>query len=57
MKIDLLRLEVLKNAFVSITEEMSATLEIPVKTVKSRLFTARQLLKDLLIKDGVVEID
>lgn len=29
-------------------------LEIPEKTVKSRLFTARQLLRDILIKKGLV---
>jgi RNA polymerase sigma-70 factor (ECF subfamily) len=31
-------------------QEISETLEIPEKTVKSRLFSARQLLKDILIK-------
>ncbi len=31
-------------------EEMSDILEIPAKTVKSRLFSARQLLKEILIK-------
>ena len=30
--------------------EISENLEIPVKTVKSRLFTARQLLKEILVK-------
>jgi len=32
-------------------EEMGDILNIPVKTVKSRLFTARQLLKEILIKE------
>lgn len=32
--------------------EISQILEIPEKTVKSRLFTARQLLKDRLLKLG-----
>jgi DNA-directed RNA polymerase specialized sigma24 family protein len=30
-------------------------LELPEKTVKSRLFTARQLLKDALRQHGVIE--
>lgn len=38
-------------------EEISYILEIPVKTVKSRLFTARQNLRDILIKEGVVYHD
>lgn len=33
-------------------QEIGETLEIPEKTVKSRLFTARQILKDLLLKQG-----
>ena len=36
-------------------KEMSDILEIPEKTIKSRLFTARKLLKDILIKKGFVE--
>ncbi len=36
-------------------EEMSGALGIPVKTVKSRLFSARQLLKDQLIAQGMIE--
>ena len=31
-------------------EEMSKILEIPVKTVKSRLFTARQQLREILVQ-------
>lgn len=34
-------------------DEMSKILEIPAKTVKSRLFTARQILKDKLVKSGL----
>ena len=34
-------------------EEMSQILDIPVKTVKSRLFSARQQLKEILIRDVV----
>ena len=34
-------------------DEMSKVLEIPMKTVKSRLFTARQMLKVILTKSGL----
>jgi len=34
-------------------QDMAVTLEIDEKTVKSRLFTARQLLKDRLVGPGV----
>lgn len=33
-------------------EDMGDILELPEKTVKSRLYTARQMLRDLLVKDG-----
>jgi RNA polymerase sigma-70 factor (ECF subfamily) len=33
--------------------EIGELLQIPEKTVKSRLFTGRQLLKDLLLKQGL----
>jgi RNA polymerase sigma-70 factor (ECF subfamily) len=33
-------------------EDIGDILEVPEKTVKSRLYTARQLLRDLLIEDG-----
>ena len=36
-------------------EEMGMILDLPEKTVKSRLFTARQILKDLLTKSGLME--
>jgi len=35
--------------------EMGTILDIPEKTVKSRLFAARQLLKGLLLKSGLME--
>jgi RNA polymerase sigma-70 factor (ECF subfamily) len=35
-------------------KEISDSLAIPEKTVKSRLYTARQLLKDVLMKQGTV---
>lgn len=36
-------------------KELSELLDIPEKTVKSRLFTGRQLLKDILIKNKVFQ--
>lgn len=36
-------------------EEMGTILDLPEKTVKSRLFTARQMLKDTLTKAGLME--
>lgn len=38
-------------------EEIAYILEVPTKTVKSRLFSARQVLKDILIKQGYVDHD
>lgn len=38
-------------------KEMSFILNIPEKTVKSRLFSARQQLKDILLKKGIVAHD
>jgi RNA polymerase sigma-70 factor (ECF subfamily) len=38
-------------------QEIGYILDIPEKTVKSRLFTARQLLKDVMIKRGYVKHD
>lgn len=35
-------------------EEIGTILEIPVKRVKSRLFTARQVLREILVKKGIV---
>ncbi len=34
-------------------QEIGRVLDVPEKTVKSRLFTARQLLKDVLLRKGV----
>jgi len=36
-------------------QEISDTLEIPLKTVKSRLFSARQALRELLVRDGLLK--
>lgn len=35
-------------------EEIGAILDIPEKRVKSRLFTARQVLREVLVKKGIV---
>ena len=35
--------------------EIAELIQIPEKTVKSRLFSARQLLKDRLVKKGIFE--
>ena len=52
MELDILyRLPVvLKHLFDYSYKELSYVLDVPEKTVKSRLFTGRQLLKDILIK-------
>jgi RNA polymerase sigma-70 factor (ECF subfamily) len=34
-------------------DEMGTILDLPAKTVKSRLFTARQMLKEILLRAGV----
>jgi len=36
-------------------EEMGTIIDLPEKTVKSRLFTARQMLKETLTKAGLME--
>lgn len=49
------RLIIILRHFEQMTyKEMSYILEIPEKTVKSRLYTARQLLAEILIKAGTV---
>jgi len=45
---------VLKHFMDCTYQEISTILEIPEKTVKSRLFTARQLLKDRLADTGLL---
>ena len=44
---------VLKHVLGCSYEEMSEILDIPAKTVKSRLYSARQVLKDKLIERGI----
>jgi RNA polymerase sigma-70 factor, ECF subfamily len=59
MEIDMLyRLPVVLKHFLDYSyKELSTLLDIPEKTVKSRLFTGRQLLKDILIKKNVLQDD
>lgn len=53
LKVDHRAVIVLKHFMDLSYEDMAAVLELPEKTVKSRLFTARQLLREALMKDGV----
>jgi len=57
MELDMLyRLPVVLKHFLNYSyKELSYLLDVPEKTVKSRLFTGRQLLKDILIKKKVFE--
>lgn len=59
MELDMLyRLPVVLKHFLNYSyKELADLLGIPEKTVKSRLFTGRQLLKDILIKKSVFEND
>jgi RNA polymerase sigma-70 factor (ECF subfamily) len=52
MELDMLyRLPIVLKHFLDYSyKELSYLLDVPEKTVKSRLFTGRQLLKDILIK-------
>jgi RNA polymerase sigma-70 factor (ECF subfamily) len=48
------RLVVILRHFMELTYvEMAAILDIPEKTVKSRLFTARQMMREALARQGV----
>jgi len=38
-------------------QEIAYILDLPEKTVKSRLFTARQTLKEILIQKGYLQHD
>ena len=44
---------VLKHLLGCSYHDMSEILQLPEKTVKSRLFTARQLLKEVLLDRGM----
>jgi RNA polymerase sigma-70 factor, ECF subfamily len=56
MELDMIyRLPVVLKHFLDYSyKELSCLLGVPEKTVKSRLFTGRQLLKDILIKKRVL---
>jgi len=50
------RLVVILRHFLSLSyREIGDIIDVPEKTVKSRLFTGRQLLKDILVEQGYVE--
>jgi len=59
MKVDIkYRLPLVLKHFLNYSyKELCEILEIPEKTVKSRLFTGRQRLKKILIKTGIQYID
>ncbi len=50
------RLVVILRHFLSLSyREIGDIIDVPEKTVKSRLFTGRQLLKEILVEQGYVE--
>jgi RNA polymerase sigma-70 factor (ECF subfamily) len=53
LKVDYRMVIVLKHFHDYSYQEMSEVLGIPVKTVKSRLFSARQQLKEILQSEGI----
>jgi RNA polymerase sigma-70 factor (ECF subfamily) len=55
LPLDYRRLIILRHFGNLSYREMSGALGIPEKTVKSRLFTARRLLRDTMLKRGLVE--
>jgi RNA polymerase sigma-70 factor (ECF subfamily) len=55
LPLDYRRLIVLRHFGNLSYQDMSGALSIPEKTVKSRLYTARQMLKDILIRKGTVQ--
>jgi RNA polymerase sigma-70 factor (ECF subfamily) len=54
LPIDYRRVIVLRHFGNLSYREMSGALDIPERTIKSRLFTARRMLRDLLVNRGVV---
>ena len=54
LTLDYRTLVVLKHLQDCSYEEIATILECPVKTVKSRLFTARQALRDVLLSRGLI---
>ena len=53
LKLDYRTVLVLKHLQGCSYEDIALILECPVKTVKSRLFTARQALRDVLVAGGI----
>lgn len=53
LKVDYRMVLVLKHFHDFSYQEIGEILDVPEKTVKSRLFTARQLLKGILQKEGI----
>jgi len=57
LKVDYRAVIILKHFQELSYHEIGYILDLPEKTVKSRLFTARQILKQVLLKQGYVEND
>jgi RNA polymerase sigma-70 factor (ECF subfamily) len=57
LKLDYRSVIILKHFQGLSYQEMAYILDIPEKTVKSRLYSARQMLKQVLLKQGYVEND
>lgn len=55
LPLDYRRLIVLRHFGNLSYRDMSGALDIPEKTIKSRLYTARQMLKNVLVGRGVVQ--
>lgn len=55
LPVDYRRLIVLRHFGNLSYRDMSGALDLPEKTVKSRLYTARQMLKDILVRRGTVQ--
>jgi len=53
LKLEYRSVVVLKHLLDCSYQEMSEMLGLPEKTVKSRLFTARQLLREALLAQGM----
>jgi len=54
LKVEYRTVIVLKHVMGCSYEEIAVVLDCPVKTVKSRLFTARQALRDVLVARGMM---
>jgi RNA polymerase sigma-70 factor (ECF subfamily) len=54
LKVEYRTVIVLKHIMGCSYDEIGAILEVPEKTVKSRLFTARQALRDVMVARGLI---